>query len=243
MVGKTIGILGGMGPLATIDLFEKIVQHTPANNDQEHHRMVIYNNPKIPSRIEAIVEQKEDPLPEMIRSARLLEAAGVDFIVIPCNTAHFWYEKLQAEVKVPILHMIENTATVIQESYLELANQILLLSTTATLQQGLYQKAFHAKGMHLTIPKQDEQQIVAAAINEVKASRIQSNSQIGALNQMLARYRSKGIVAVLGGCTEIPLLFPYLDEGMEKLDPTLFLAKTAIGLAKEEKSLCDEGGV
>lgn len=233
-MGKTIGIMGGMGPMATIDLFEKIVTHTPASIDQEHVRMLIYNNPKIPSRIEAILAHKEDPLPEMIRSARLLEAAGVDFILIPCHTAHAWYDQLQAAVAIPIVHMIHNTIETIEQDYPELADRILLLSTTATLQKRLYQDAFAACGMQLFVPDAAEQRIVAAAIAEAKASRIAANPHIEALNQLFARYQAKGAVAVLGACTEIPLLFPHLDERMKKLDPTLFLAQQAIRLALAE---------
>ncbi|MGO0062635.1 aspartate/glutamate racemase family protein [Brevibacillus fluminis] len=232
-MGKTIGIMGGMGPMATIDLFEKIVAHTPAATDQDHIRMLIYNNPKIPSRMEAILEQKEDPLPEMIRSARLLEAAGVDFILIPCHTAHAWYEPLQDAVTIPIVHMIENTVAWIERHHPQLADRILLLATTATLQKRLYQHAFSAKGMRLHIPSQAEQQVIAAAIAEAKASRIQTNPHIGALNRLFAHHQEQGVAAVLGACTEIPLLFPYLDEQMKKLDPTLFLAKRAISLAQE----------
>ncbi len=100
-MGKTVGILGGMGPLATVDLFAKIVENTPAVLDQDHLRIIIDNNPQIPPRVEAILQGGEDPLPAMVASAKLLAAAGADFIVMPCNTAHYWLDGLRAAVAVP----------------------------------------------------------------------------------------------------------------------------------------------
>jgi len=85
---KTIGILGGMGPYATVELFSKILKFTPARKDQEHLRIIIDNNLKIPDRTEAILGNGKSLLPEMIATAKNLEKAKVDFILIPCNTAH-----------------------------------------------------------------------------------------------------------------------------------------------------------
>lgn len=90
-MGKVIGILGGMGPEATAELFLRIIKATPAQRDQDHLRVIVDNNPKIPDRTAAILGEGQSPLPEMVRTARNLERAGVDFIVMPCNTAHYYY--------------------------------------------------------------------------------------------------------------------------------------------------------
>ena len=92
---KTIGVLGGMGPEATVEIFERIVNGTPAKTDQDHLRMIIDNNPGIPDRTAAILKKGPDPLPALIRSAQVLQQAGADFLVIPCNTAHYWLPKLR----------------------------------------------------------------------------------------------------------------------------------------------------
>ncbi|GAH56604.1 unnamed protein product, partial [marine sediment metagenome] len=110
MPEKIIGILGGMGPEATIDLFYKIIKFTPAEKDQDHFRIIIDNNPKIPDRTAAILGKGEDPLPALQETARNLEKAGVDFIIIPCNTAHYFLPQIQKSVNIPVLNMIEETA-------------------------------------------------------------------------------------------------------------------------------------
>ena len=229
-MSKTIGILGGMGPMATADLLIKIIQNTPARLDQDHPRIIIDNNPKIPSRIQAILAATEDPLSEMVKSGLFLEKAGVDFILIPCCTAHFWLKELQQRVKAPIYNMIEATVAYIGEQ--RYSKQILLLASTATVQTDLYQKAFRTRDLKLVIPTPAEQEIVAAAIDQVKAGLIERNPYLKPLNLILKRYMSKEISTVLGGCTEVPLLFPFLEGGMIKIDPTLILARLAIARAK-----------
>lgn len=235
-LSKTIGILGGMGPMATVDLFKKIVTYTPAANDLDHIPIIIYNNPQIPSRVDAILNGKENPLNELMRTARILENAGADFIIIPCHTAHVWLSEIQAAIQIPIYSMIENTVSCIEAQYQHLSDRILLLGTKTLLQKRLYQNAFEQRGLKLHIPESYEQDMMASAILELKGSLIENNPHINPLNQMLNRYYSSGVTAVLGACTEIPLLFPYLDPKIEKLDPTLMLAKMAIALALKDNS-------
>jgi len=100
---KIIGILGGMGPEATLDLFHKIIKLTYAEKDQDHLRIIIDNNPKIPDRTDAISGTGKDPLPKLIVTAQILEKAGADFIIIPCNTAHYFISEIQQSIKIPIL--------------------------------------------------------------------------------------------------------------------------------------------
>jgi aspartate racemase len=102
---KTIGILGGMGPLATADLYRKIILHTKADKDQDHVHAIIDGNTNIPDRTAYIMGKGENPLPEMIKSARTLERAGVDFIIMPCNTAHHFFDQLAKSVNIPLLNM------------------------------------------------------------------------------------------------------------------------------------------
>lgn len=232
-MSKTIGILGGMGPLATVDFFGKIVSRTKAGCDQEHLPVLIYNNPQIPSRTQAILQGGESPLPELQRSARLLEQAGSDFIVMPCNTAHYWHNELQKTVQVPFYSLIENTVLQIQRQHAHLSSRIMLWATTTTVHVHLYQNAFQAHGMELLIPDENEQAVIMKSIDSVKAGRTENNEQLTLLDDMIHHYVSKGIMAIVGGCTEIPLLFPYLDNRIEKLDPTLMLADMVIQAAQE----------
>jgi aspartate racemase len=230
-MAKIIGILGGMGPLATVDLFEKIVKSTPAARDQDHLRIIIDNNPQIPSRRLAITRGTESPLPALIAGARLLENAGVDFIVIPCNSAHNWIADLQREIRVPILNMITCAASYVAERYPELSSQVLLFAAAGTVQAKLYHKAFAGLGLPLHSPTGEEQELVNAAIDQVKAGRVDNNPLLPQLNAVLKKYAAAGLGAVLGACTEIPILFPHLVSNLKKLDATAILAEAAVAQA------------
>src|SRR5438132_7490497 len=116
MADKVIGVLGGMGPWATLDLFEKILRLTPAQVDQDHFRLVIDNNPKIPDRSPAILGEGEDPTPGLIATAQNLQQAGADFLVIPCNTAHFFYDRIVTAVSIPVLLIIDEFAAAARDA-------------------------------------------------------------------------------------------------------------------------------
>lgn len=233
-MSKKVGILGGMGPLATVDLFAKIVQHTPATLDQDHLRIIIDNNPQIPPRVEAILQGAPSPVPAMAESARLLESAGVDFIVMPCNTAHYWIEDLRAAVTVPVYSMIENAAVFAAENYCQLSGKMLLLATEATVSLNLYQKAFAAKGITLQLLRSEEQVMLDKAVRRIKAGELADNPYLADLNRMLAGYAEAGTEALLAGCTEVPLFFPYLNDGLVRLDATLLLAHMVVARATGE---------
>ncbi len=231
-MSKTVGILGGMGPLATVDLFAKIVENTPAVLDQDHLRIIIDNNPHIPPRVEAIMQGGEDPLPAMAASAKLLAAAGADFIVMPCNTAHYWLAELQAAVDIPFYGMIDNAAAYMAANHRPLSGRVLLLATEANIRLGLYQRAFASEGLELRLPNQDEQALLDKAVRRVKAGELATNPYLGDINAMLARHASAGVAAVLAGCTEVPLLFPYFSGPLERFDATLLLARMVVARAR-----------
>jgi aspartate racemase len=231
-MSKTVGILGGMGPLATVDLFAKIVENTPAVLDQDHLRIIIDNNPQIPPRVEAIMADGESPLPAMAASARLLAAAGADFIVMPCNTAHYWLAELQAAVGIPVLSMIDNAAAYVADHHRDLSGRVLLLATAAAVSLDLYQQSFAKRGMELRLPDRDEQTMLDKAVRRVKAGELAANPYLGDINAMLARHAAAGIAAVLAGCTEVPLLFPYFTIPLERFDATLLLARMAVARAR-----------
>ena len=109
MSDRVVGILGGMGPEATAEFYRYIVSLTPAGRDQDHIKVLMYSNPKIPDRSRAITEGGESPLPYLVESAHVLERAGAGILAIPCNTAHYYLPELQARVDVPVLNMITET--------------------------------------------------------------------------------------------------------------------------------------
>jgi len=233
-MAKTVGIVGGMGPLATIDLFRKIVESTPATTDQDHLHIIIDNYPQIPPRVEAILERGESPLPKLVESVCLLERAGVDFIVIACNTAHYWFTDLQKAIRVPVYNMVSCAASYIAERSEELSGPVLLLATLATIRTNLYQDAFAACGLGLQLPEPQEQEVLDKAVREIKSGELAQNPYLAEIRLMLDKHATEGTVAVLAGCTEVPLLFPYLGNTLKRFDATAILAEKVVKEATAE---------
>jgi aspartate racemase len=233
-VGKTpekrIGILGGMGPEATIDLFTKIVKGTRVRRDQDHLRIVIDNNPKIPDRTLAIQGHGPSPLPALIESAKVLEKAGADFIVIPCVTAHHFHPGLQKRLRIPVLHIIEETMKHIR-SRLKGIRRIGLIATTGTVHTGFIQRAFSASRIELILPSPRVQEVrVMEAIygkEGIKAIGPSAHSRRLILTACNALIR-QGAEAILAGCTEIPLVLKDGDLPVPVIDPISILARAAI---------------
>ena len=119
---KSVGVLGGMGPEATLICFKRIIKNTPAGKDQDHIRVIIDSNPKVPDRTESMLENGPSPVPLMISGCRALERAGADFIVIPCVTAHFFIDELRAETDLPILSILDAFSEAVERTNPEIAN-------------------------------------------------------------------------------------------------------------------------
>jgi len=226
---KVIGILGGMGPLATVDLFRRIVMKTPAKKDQDHPRIIIYNNSKVPDRTAYILGRGEDPLPELIDSAKKLEEWGADFIIMPCNTAHYFMEEIQKAVSIPLVSMIEATAEHIEKLGLK---RVGLLATTGTIVTGIYQKALGRRGIKAIAPSEEDQEKVMKGIYEgVKAGSLELGR--GLLLEVVKKLEreSEGIIA---GCTEVSVALKQEDLSVPLIDPMDVIAEKAVKLALGE---------
>ncbi|WP_174732459.1 aspartate/glutamate racemase family protein [Mesobacillus harenae] len=222
----TLGILGGMGPLTTIELAKRIIQQTHVKVDQEHIPMIIYNNPKIPSRIDAIMQGTESPLKELIKSVKKLEDSGANLIILVCNTAHYWYQELANKTSVPIYNMIEGTVHYTVKNYDLNKNKILLLATNATIKVGLYEKEFYKRGHQILIPTLEEQELITSIINDIKAGFTWDNPWLKDIQRLLEKYKQKDIDLFLAGCTEISLLFSFIDTKYQKIDPLEIISST-----------------
>jgi aspartate racemase len=237
MPEKIIGILGGMGPEATIDLFTKIVKGTKARKDQDHLRILIDNNPKIPDRTLAIQKKGPSPIAQLVRSAKALEKAGADFIVIPCVTAHYYYESLRKRTRIPILHIVEETMKYIQ-ARLKGISKVGLLATTGTIQAGLFQTSFSHTDLQLIIPTPEVQKkwVMRAVYGKggIKAIGPSENSKrlILKASEKLIR---QGAQAIIAGCTEVPLVLKEGDLSVPVIDPISILAKATIEKAQGRK--------
>lgn len=225
-MGKIIGILGGMGPLATADLFEKIVRLTDAACDNDHIHIIIDNNAQIPDRTAAILHGGPDPVPAMLASARLLERARCDAILMPCNTAHYFIGRLQSGVSVPFLNMLEETARAVRAAGIA---RVGLLATDGTCRTGIYEKAMAACGVATLLPEPDDQRMVMETIYQVKAQ--DEDLPVARLRELAEKFRARGAGGLVLGCTELPIAFEQIPTALPQYDPTTILAKSAIRFA------------
>lgn len=226
---KTIGIIGGMGPLATVDIMTKIIRCTDAASDQEHIPLLVYSNTAIPDRTAAIVSGGKDPLPEMRKAAETLEKAGADILVMACNTAHYFYERICETLSVPFLHMPQETAAHATRSGIKRA---ALLATDGTVAAGIYDHAFERADLELIKPNAKEQALVMDVSYGFKAGREESPKAIDAMQKALDRLAQEGAEAFILGCTELPLIFEkYPLRTRALLDPTEITARRAVVLA------------
>lgn len=221
----SIGILGGMGPEATLELFRKIIELTPADKDQDHLRVIIDSNPAVPDRTAAILHRGESPLPSLQKTAQILEGAGADLITIPCNSAHYYLASIREAVKIPVLDMIEETASRIREQ------RVGLLATDGTLSAGLYQKACTNRGIELLEPQKSNQKVVMQVIYRIKAGE-KGISLEQAITQVIENLKRRGAEAVIAGCTELSLI---LDEG--DLDTPLYDALSILAQVAVQQAL------
>ena len=223
---KTIGILGGMGPLATADLFEKITLLTEAETDRDHIRVYIDSNANIPDRTAAILGNGEDPVPEMASALRNLEKCGADCLIMPCNTAHYFLPRLQKMTQIPFLSILTAAAEACKTQFP--GRTVGVLGTTGTLTANLYQKALDKAGVPFVIPVGKEQDALMRVIYQgVKAGKGPDSYRadfLTVLEGMLAR----GAEVFLLGCTELPLAANALNIALPAVDPTAELAKAAI---------------
>lgn len=228
---KVIGIIGGMGPMATADLFTKIIQSTVAKTDQEHLHVLIDNNSDIPDRTACILEGSDAPLGPMVESARRLVDQGADLLIIPCNTAHFFHPGLQAAVDVPVLNMPEISAQYCAEKGYSC---VALLSTAGTVRAQIYEPYFEKLDIRLLHPSRvGIDNLMYLIYDEIKAGRTPHPER---LYPEIMALEEQGAQAFLLACTELPLAFH--DGGrIPFIDPTLLLARAAVieagGILKE----------
>jgi aspartate racemase len=232
---KVIGILGGMGPEATLDCFGKILKNTPAKNDSEHLRVIIDSNPGIPDRIAAILADGDSPIPALIAGCRGLEKAGADFIIIPCVTVHYFLPEVQAQTHLPILSILDAVADAIQLAKHRVGT-VGLMATVATIETGMFQKRLAEDKIHTLVPDSAEQSKIVAAIKDIKNTRPSRTKSeitadlIAAAGSLIGK-KPQGAEAVIAGCTEIPLALGQEDLPVPYFDSLTILARSAIRFA------------
>lgn len=208
--------------MATADLFIKIIEMTDADCDGEHLHVLIDNNTDIPDRTKSILSGSDAPLRFMAESAERLTAQGADVLVIPCHTAHFYYDELQRLSSVPVINMLDVLAQAAHGAgYASLG----LLATDGVVQSGIYNRAFSGSGVELIYPDaQGQEKLMRLIYGQIKAGR---PADASALDSCLDDMAARGAQAFILGCTELPLIFSD-RSGRSFIDPTALLAEAAI---------------
>ena len=209
---RVVGIIGGMGPEATLDLMRRVLAKTPAQDDQDHIHLLVESNPKIPSRIAHLIEGTgDDPTPELIRIALNLQRAGAQALAIPCNTAHAYAHSIRRAVSIPLLDMVQLTVDQIASS--RRVARVGLLASSAVLATELYAKAFADHGIAVVHPsRQDE---VMSLIKAVKSG--ETGLEIQASLARTAHDLANHADVLLIGCSELSVIAagitaPFVDS-------------------------------
>jgi len=223
---RVIGVLGGMGPLATADFYAKLVRLTPATVDQDHPRVIIDGNAAIPDRTEAVFGRGPDPTPALVETAQNLERAGAELIAVPCNSAHAFLGAIRGAVAVPVLDIMDEVAQT-AAGLIPRPSAVGLLATEGTLRMRLYHGALAARGIAVVEPTADEQTAVMDAIRAVKAGDLGPEVR-AAVHRVADSLVRRGAGALVLGCTELPLVMGAGDASVPVLDGTEILARAAL---------------
>jgi aspartate racemase len=234
-----IGVVGGVGPAATVDFIGKVIRNTPAEKDQDHIKLVVEQNPQIPDRTQNLVADGPDPTVAIYAACKRLENDNADIIAIPCNTAHAFVERIQAHLSVPIINMLDETVGYVARQYGQPC-RIGLLATAGTIASTVYHEAAQRLGMQLVTPAPEQQEQVMQIIYGeygVKAGFVNDDLRL-ALIEQIGLLAQQGADVVILGCTELPLLM-HQNEAFEVngkcvpvLDPTEILARRCVSLAQ-----------
>ncbi|MEN8211816.1 MAG: amino acid racemase [Thermodesulfobacteriota bacterium] len=242
MSEKTVGIIGGMGPEATIDLMQRIIRLTPAPegrdmDDIDHIRCLVDNNPKIPSRIKAIIDKDgADPGPVIADMAKGLESWGADFLAIPCNTAHYYYDMVQKAVNIPVINLIDIVCNHVKTHFSDhgltlnqtgnkTKNKIGILASTAVKITRLYSKNLERFDIQDVWPDHDYQETLLKVIKEIKKGNMDSKV-LNDYAQICDNLFKKGVKTAIIACTELSILKK--KSSIHTVDAAEILAKEVV---------------
>jgi aspartate racemase len=233
MTDKVLGVLGGMGPLASAHFMVRMTMLTPAERDQDHIPTILWSDPRIPDRIAGQRGTGPDPLPWLLHGISGLRQAGCGAVVIPCNTVHGWYPQMAEAAEIPILHIVDAAAADLLRQGIG-RGTIGVIGTVPTLAMRLYQDRLESQGWDCIQPDAEQmQRLVLPAIAMVKVNRL--TEAFAPLAEVVNSLAARGATAVVLGCTEIPLGIqagPTSALAVPVVDTIDALARAAIGWAK-----------
>lgn len=202
-MAKTVGVLGGMGPAATVDFMRRVIEATPATCDQEHVHMIVDHDPAVPDRTAAIFRRGPDPSPQLARMARRLEAAGADLLVMPCNSAHAFAASIRGAISIPLIDWPAVAAHAAAERG---ATSVGVLATSGTIASGVYATALADVGCSAATPQGEDQEAVMSAIEQIKAGAGGLVAARPAMCRAVDSLISHGADTIVIACTELSLL-------------------------------------
>ncbi|WGS51176.1 aspartate/glutamate racemase family protein [Paraburkholderia sp. D15] len=233
-----VGVLGGVGPAATVDFMDKLVRNTPAARDQDHLKVMVEQNPQIPDRTDALLGRGADPTLALYAACRTLEEGGADLIAIPCNTAHAFVERIQPSLTIPIVNMLTCTVDFVRSAFPDV-REIGVLATSGTLASGVYAAALDARGCVQVAPRAAAQARLMNAIYGPRGAKAGfwsgecRDDFRAAIDDLVAQ----GVQVIVLGCTELPLLMDDLStldalgQAVRFVDPTEVLARRCVAYA------------
>ena len=219
-----LGVIGGLGPMATAYYLELVIRMTDVERDQDHLELIVMNIPSIPDRTAYILgKSTENPLIPMVELGKQMKALGATAVATPCVTAHYFHEDLQTGIGLPVIHVIRQTAQLLQQSGIR---RVGLMATDGTVQSGIFQRQVEELGMELVLPDEEGQQGVMTLIyNQVKAGRKPDMRLFCTIRDRLFQ---SGAEVVILGCTELSLLKKEQELGDGILDVLDVLAKESV---------------
>ncbi len=225
-----VGILGGMGPEATVDLMRRVIAATPAMDDRDHIHMIVDNNPKVPSRIAALIEGTgESPAPALMQMAQGLEKVGAQILVMPCNSAHAYLENIRSAVTIPVFDMVGLTAQRVTKLGHN-PQRVGILASTAVNKTKLYETALAAHAVALVVPQQ--QSLLMDVIMAVKRAEITSDTR-NTFQAIAGDLSSHGVDALVLACTELSILASDLDTELPTIDALDVLTEAIVDFGLE----------
>ncbi len=229
---KIVGVLGGMGPEATVDFMAKVIALTPADKDQDHVHMLVDHNPKVPNRQAAILADGEDPGIALALMAQGLQEAGAEFLVVPCNTAHVFESAITSATTIPLISIIDVTIEAISMQCPGVS-KVGVLATDGCLRAGIYQDALADAGYEAILPSDVELQELMQLLNGIKGG-AQGDEVAAAMRKLANALEARGAQAIVAGCTEIPLVLEATMLSVPLISSTDVLAQKTVQLARGE---------
>ncbi|MFP1918142.1 aspartate/glutamate racemase family protein [Lonsdalea quercina] len=237
MTDCLIGVLGGMGPLATADLVQKIIVSTPADRDQDHVPLVVWNVPQIPDRQKALAGTGPSPLPVLLKAIRALNQLPLSHIVIPCNTAHHWFDALAAASRAPLLHIADATLAAMREHVTVPPEVTGLIATQGTLRAGWYQQRLAATGNEVLEPTpQEMEELFVPGCYAVKRGELVEGGVL--LEQLAERLADRGATRLILACTEVAPALAAVNSRWQtrSIDTTQALAQACVELWQQSRA-------